>query len=75
MDNGGTSFEHLAMFTVTSTLDGEMGTTDRETKAWKNTDIYIKRALAESFVYGFASERVARRVELTPGCRHIQALS
>ncbi len=75
MDNGGTSFEHLAMFTVTSTLDGEMGNTDRETKAWKNTDIYIERALAEPFVYGFASERVARRVELTPGCRHIQALS
>ncbi|RXN03198.1 hypothetical protein ROHU_018695 [Labeo rohita] len=75
MDNGGMSFEDLAMFTVTSKLDGEMGTTDRETKPWKTADIYIERALAEPFVYVFARERVARRVELTPGCRHIQALS
>lgn len=75
IDNGGMPFEHLATFTVTSTLDREMGTTDRETKAWKNTDIYIERALTEPFVYVFASERVARRVELTPGCRHIEALS
>ncbi len=73
--NGGMSFEHLAMFTVTSTLDREMGTADRETKAWKNTDIYIERALTEPFVYVFAGEHVARRVELTPGCRRIQALS
>lgn len=53
----------------------EMGTTDRETKPWKNADIYIERALVEPFVYVFASERVACRVELTPGCRRIQALS
>lgn len=40
-----------------------------------HADIYIEGSLAEFFVYVFASERVARRVELTPGCRHIQALS
>lgn len=63
------------MFTETPKLDGEMGTTDRVTKPWKTADIYIERSLVELFVYVFASERVARRVELTPGCRHIQALS
>lgn len=62
------------MFTETPKLDGEMGTTDWITKPWKTADSYIEGSLAEVFVYVFASERVAR-VELTPGCRHIQALS